>query len=244
MAQYVMQYSAQSPHYTDWGGSLMNPQQKKFPLSKRLRSYGSSFVLVMLFSALLVACSSSPELIAEELDGQAMPESSNVCFYREANYTGKRWCPSGDKATLNEAWDNRISALKVRSGYQVELFDAADYGGTPMSSQQDMPDLSAASYSDLTSSFKVSAVEAETTNQAPQVSFTQSADGLTVQFQDTSTDLDGEIVSWFWDFTDGTASTEQNPVKTFTEAGFYPVLLTVTDNEGLDSSVIQLVEVF
>lgn len=71
------------------------------------------------------------------------------------------------------------------------------------------------------------------TNQAPVAGFDFSADGMTVRFTDTSSDADGTIVSRHWEFGDGTASNEANPVKTYTAVGRYTVALTVTDDGGL-----------
>ncbi|WP_024891265.1 PKD domain-containing protein [Luteimonas huabeiensis] len=67
-------------------------------------------------------------------------------------------------------------------------------------------------------------------------------DTLTVSFTDTSTD-DGSIVSWNWDFGDGTTSTEASPVKTYDAAGAYAVALTVADDEGNTGTRSQTVEV-
>ncbi|PQJ74611.1 PQQ-binding-like beta-propeller repeat protein [Polaribacter gangjinensis] len=50
-------------------------------------------------------------------------------------------------------------------------------------------------------------------------------------FKDASFDQNGKIVSWHWDFGDGTTSTEQSPTHTF-DLGNYTVVLTVTDNNG------------
>ena len=44
------------------------------------------------------------------------------------------------------------------------------------------------------------------------------------------------INSWFWDFGDGTTSTEQNPTHMFPAPGSYPVILTVGDAEGNTST--------
>ncbi len=60
-----------------------------------------------------------------------------------------------------------------------------------------------------------------------------------VPFDNFSTDADGEIVSYFWDFGDGTTSTERNPVHTYGASGTYTVVLTVTDDEGLTHTVSQ-----
>jgi gliding motility-associated-like protein len=56
---------------------------------------------------------------------------------------------------------------------------------------------------------------------------------LTVQFQDKST---GPITQWFWDFGNGTTSTAQNPVVTYTSAGNFTVRLIVR-NDSLENYV-------
>ncbi len=53
-----------------------------------------------------------------------------------------------------------------------------------------------------------------------------------VHFIDKSYDPDGKIVSWHWDFGDGTISTSQNPIHKYSKAGTYFIKLTVTDNDG------------
>jgi len=58
--------------------------------------------------------------------------------------------------------------------------------------------------------------------------------GDEVQFTDKSAD-DGQIVSWRWDFGDGTTSTEQNPKKKYLQAGTFKVKLTVKDNDNAES---------
>jgi outer membrane protein assembly factor BamB len=58
----------------------------------------------------------------------------------------------------------------------------------------------------------------------------------TVDFTDLSTDVDGSIAAWLWDFGNGATSTEQNPQTTYTAAGSYNVSLTVTDDRGATNS--------
>jgi PKD repeat protein len=58
----------------------------------------------------------------------------------------------------------------------------------------------------------------------------------TVQFTDMSTDLDGTIVSYIWNFGDGTTSTLRNPTKKYSSSGSYKVTLTVTDNGGVQTT--------
>jgi PKD repeat protein len=74
-------------------------------------------------------------------------------------------------------------------------------------------------------------------NFPPVASFTTSAAGLTINFTDTSKDVDGTIVAWSWSFGDGGTSTAQNPSHTYAAEGTYSVTLTVRDNRGSTASV-------
>ncbi|MDA8621300.1 S8 family serine peptidase [Psychrosphaera sp.] len=67
---------------------------------------------------------------------------------------------------------------------------------------------------------------------APQADFSSEVSGLTVMFADMSSDANNDIVSWAWDFGDGSSSSEQNPAHTYADAGAYDVTLTVTDATG------------
>ncbi|HZW77690.1 MAG TPA: collagen-binding domain-containing protein [Flavobacteriaceae bacterium] len=58
--------------------------------------------------------------------------------------------------------------------------------------------------------------------------------GNSFVFTDTSTDAD----SYLWDFGDGTTSTNQNPVMSFTAPGDYTVTLTATNAHGSDSKTM------
>jgi PKD repeat protein len=66
-----------------------------------------------------------------------------------------------------------------------------------------------------------------------------------ISFKDESTDPDGatDIVSWEWDFGDGTTSTDQNPKKKYSQKKVYDVRLTVRDRGGLTNFVIKKVPV-
>lgn len=54
-----------------------------------------------------------------------------------------------------------------------------------------------------------------------------------VFFADDSSDADGKIVAWAWDFGDGRSSRERNPAHRYADPGLFAVTLTVTDDDGL-----------
>lgn len=56
--------------------------------------------------------------------------------------------------------------------------------------------------------------------------------GEAVAFTDTSTDADGDLVAWAWDFGDGSSAAVQHPSHTYATPGTYTVSLTVTDAQG------------
>jgi PKD repeat protein len=74
-----------------------------------------------------------------------------------------------------------------------------------------------------------------TPNIPPEADFSFTTDDLTANFEDLSTDSDGDVVAWSWDFGDGSTSTEQNPSHTYDTEGTYDVSLTVTDDDGAES---------
>jgi PKD repeat protein len=80
-------------------------------------------------------------------------------------------------------------------------------------------------------------------NLAPTASFTDSCDHLDCNFTDTSTDNDGTVVTWLWDFGDGNGSSAQNPSHTYAINGDYTVSLTVTDDDGDSDNTSTLVSV-
>ena len=52
----------------------------------------------------------------------------------------------------------------------------------------------------------------------------------------TSTDADGSVASYSWNFGDGATSTGQNPSHSYAASGTFTVTLTVTDNQGAQSA--------
>jgi PKD repeat protein len=80
-------------------------------------------------------------------------------------------------------------------------------------------------------------------NEAPTAAFTAACTGLACAFTDGSSDADGTVSAWQWDFGNQSTSTARNPSVTYALAGTYTVRLTVTDNRGTAASATRLVTV-
>jgi len=62
---------------------------------------------------------------------------------------------------------------------------------------------------------------------------------LEVVFEDHSFSLEGEIISWKWDFGDGQSSEERSPVHVYDSGGVYEVWLSIESSTGCGSTIIQ-----
>ena len=64
-----------------------------------------------------------------------------------------------------------------------------------------------------------------------------------ISFTDLSSDIDGTIESYSWNFGDGKTSNLQNPKHKYSSAGKYNVTLTITDNGGKINSYSLVINV-
>jgi PKD repeat protein len=82
-------------------------------------------------------------------------------------------------------------------------------------------------------------------NSPPTAAFSSTTSNLTATFDGTgSSDPDGPIASYSWDFGDSTAAgSGAQPAHTYAAAGTYDVTLTVTDGAGVTNAVTHSVTV-
>ncbi|HEY3013336.1 MAG TPA: PKD domain-containing protein, partial [Gemmatimonadales bacterium] len=140
--------------------------------------------------------------------------------------------PDGNNTIVSRTWDfgdgsplvqdvtNPSHTFAAASTYQVKL-TVTDNAGASAS---------------VTNPVVVSG----TANTPPIASFTAPACTVNIGclFTDASSDPDGTIASWSWNFGDGSpAAPDQNPSHTYAAAGTFNVTLTVTDNLGATGTV-------
>ena len=116
----------------------------------------------------------------------------------------------GDKAT--DSGPTTSHTYTAAGSYVVALTVTDDQGATATT----------------TKTFTVS-----TANVKPTASFTSSCGTLACTFDATaSSDSDGTVASFDWDFGDGTTGTGKTPSHSYASGGTYSVKLTVTDDRG------------
>ena len=159
--------------------------------------------------------------ISEPVDGLEALEGTEVTFVGEA-------VDAEDGAVTGDA-------LSWSSSLDGDLGTGGTVSTTSLSLGDHVVTLTASDLQGQTGSASVSLRITSLTGLAPEAGFTVSCAGLTCDFSDTSTDADGTVTAWNWDFGDGTSSSEVDPQHTYATGGPYNVSLVVTDDSGNES---------
>ncbi|PXF61588.1 MAG: hypothetical protein C4B59_03290 [Candidatus Methanogaster sp.] len=81
--------------------------------------------------------------------------------------------------------------------------------------------------------YKIGVKVGGVSNNKPSADFSFAVNDLSVEFTSLSTDPDGDALSYYWDFDDGSSGVAENPTREYESGGGYDVTLTVTDTKGL-----------
>jgi PKD repeat protein len=82
-------------------------------------------------------------------------------------------------------------------------------------------------------SFSAMATPSTPNNRPPRADYNWHCENLSCQFNDASTDSDGNVTAWSWDFGDQGTADVREPAHAYSVPGTYTVSLRVTDNGGL-----------
>lgn len=81
-------------------------------------------------------------------------------------------------------------------------------------------------------------------NQGPHAAFSSTTDDLATRVSGAdSTDADGTIAAYVWEYGDATSGTGADDTHSYSKPGTYPITLTVTDDDGASDSVTHEVTV-
>jgi hypothetical protein len=90
--------------------------------------------------------------------GTTQQPTGTICFYENINYGGASFCADASSSWVGSTWNDRVSSVKVTGGYQVDLYNDINYGGSTLRLTADTPSLVSLNFNDLMSSFKVGTV--------------------------------------------------------------------------------------
>ncbi|RQP22156.1 hypothetical protein DZC73_24460 [Albitalea terrae] len=114
--------------------------------------------------------------------GTTQPPTGTICFYENANYGGASFCADASSSWVGSTWNDRVSSVKVTSGYAVDLYNDINYGGSTVRLTADTPNLVSLNFNDIMSSFKVGTNSTLPTSDTPDF-------GPNVSVFDTSTPI-------------------------------------------------------
>jgi PKD repeat protein len=159
------------------------------------------------------------------------------------------------RPTFGNDWPVAGFTYTTEDGFAFDFTDASTDDGGIVSRQWDLGDGTTATTTEVSHTFEPGTYEVSllvedehgakrryvqtiVADPPPTAAFRSEPDGgLNVQFHDESTDPNGSVVAWAWDFGDGTTSTEKDPAHLYEEVGTYTVTLTVTDEAGASATV-------
>lgn len=141
----------------------------------------------------------------------------------------------GDTVTICEGSTEILSGNVVAESYQWTNLSSGEFLGS--SASQEISEPGTYRLEVTTGSCTSEGTVVVDISSLPEAGFYPDSKrvclGETISFTDISYPLsDDTLISYEWDFGDGSSSTEQNPMKNYSDPGTYHVLLQVTTQNG------------
>lgn len=126
---------------------------------------GIGFLLSVL---LLAACSTEVKPPEVDLANQAVPAGAAACFYVKSNFRASSFCEGGDtNITGLDRFNDRITSVRVASGYEVVLYPNFSFKGRSLKLTRDNVNLTNEDFNNRVSSLKVRKVGGGPTSPKP-----------------------------------------------------------------------------
>lgn len=168
----------------------------------------------------LTMAANDPLIVRLKMDGTG-PTAVSAKVWRASGAEPAAW-----QLTVNDS----TAALQAAGGTGVAAYLSGSATNAPVVMRFD----------DLT----VTAGGAPAANAAPVARFTSAVNGFSASLNGSgSTDSDGTIAGYAWNFGDGSSGTGSTASHTYAAAGTYNVTLTVTDDDGATNAVTQPVTI-
>ena len=166
------------------------------------------------------------------------------------NASAGNWIVSmwGDRSTATRTWTvpNSVAQRDASTDTGTLTVQAvvADSSGPVSAGATPTVTATTDANTDRTAMWTIELDAAPPNNDQPTAAFTPSCTDLDCSFDATaSSDPDGTITGYSWDFGDTQSGTGASPSHSYSAGGTYPVTLTVTDNGGATNSVTHSVTV-
>jgi hypothetical protein len=87
--------------------------------------------------------------------GRGNEPRNGVCFYRDTDYRGERFCVSSDESlgNIGERYNDRISSIRIFGRASITVYENEGFNGPRRTISRDMPNLG--NWSDRITSFRV-----------------------------------------------------------------------------------------
>lgn len=215
--------------------ATLNSPETVTPVLRRMTSLAkntTNFLYLLFIAITLSACgggggsSTSTPLVADFTVDDASPKKTQEVIFNAAASSGGITSYSWDFGDNSTAIGQTVNHSYTTDGSHTVVLTIADSSGN-----------TATKSLTVEVSGQLTTPEAQFTAPTPKAAIQASFDGS------ASSDADGSITAYAWNFGDGNTGTGATATHTFSTAGNYEVSLTVTDDDGLTDTISQTVSV-